>query len=67
MCRAAASGPLYPGPELASFRAIRSGRVAGPPAGLERDYYVRVNLERRKAAAPQLMRESPSISALKIA
>ena len=43
------SARIYPGPELASFNAIRGGRVADAPAGLERDYYVRINLERRKA------------------
>jgi hypothetical protein len=31
------------------------------------DYYVRVNLERRKAAAPRLARAAPSTSVLKIA
>jgi tRNA-dependent cyclodipeptide synthase len=47
------SARIYPGPELASFNAVRQGRVQGAPPGLDRDYYVQVNLERRKALAPQ--------------
>ena len=62
--RAQSSARIYPGPELASFRAVRDGRVAGAPAGLERDYYVHVNLERRKAPAP-LPHAARSIAALK--
>jgi len=50
--RAQSSARIYPGPELASFRAVRAGRVVDAPAGLERDYYVHINLERRKALAP---------------
>ena len=64
--RAQSSARIYPGPELASFRAVRGGRVAGAPAGLERDYYVHVNLERRKAPAP-LPYAARSTTALKIA
>jgi tRNA-dependent cyclodipeptide synthase len=64
--RAQVSARIYPGPELASFRAIRSGRVIGAPTGLERDYYARVNLDRRKAPAP-LPHAARSIPALKIA
>ncbi|MGE0279077.1 MAG: tRNA-dependent cyclodipeptide synthase [Rhizobiaceae bacterium] len=64
--RAQASARIYPGPELASFRAIRSSRVTDAPAGLERDYYVHVNLERRKAPAP-LPHAAESLIALKIA
>jgi tRNA-dependent cyclodipeptide synthase len=47
------SARIYPGPELASFKAVRQGRVPGAPPGLDRDYYVHINLERRKAPAPQ--------------
>ena len=71
-CRDHLAGPgqrsarIYPGPELASFRAVRDGSVAGAPAGLERDYYVRVNLERRKAPAP-LPHAARLTAALKIA
>lgn len=65
--RQQSSARLYPGPELASFHAVRSGRVAGAPVGLERDCYVHVNLERRKAAAPRLARAAPLASVLKIA
>lgn len=61
------SARIYPGPELASFHIVRSGRVPGAPAGLERDYYVHVNLERRKAPTSQLVRAAQSASALKIA
>jgi hypothetical protein len=43
---------IYPGPELASFKAVRQRLVQGAPPGLDRDYYVHVNLERRKAPAP---------------
>ena len=50
--RAQSSARIYPGPELASFHAVRGGLVAGAPGGLERDYYVHVNLERRKAPVP---------------
>ena len=64
--RAQRSARIYPGPELASFRAVRDGSVAGAPAGLERDYYVRVNLERRKAPAP-LPHAARLTAALKIA
>ena len=62
--RVEGSARLYPGPELASFHAVRRGRVIGAPAGLERDYYVHINLERRKA--PSLQPAMPSL-ALKIA
>ena len=61
------SARIYPGPELASFHVVRSGGVPGAPAGLERDYYVHVNLERRKAPTSQLVRAAQSASALKIA
>ena len=64
--RAQRSARIYPGPELASFHVLRSGRVAGAPVGLERDYYVHVNLERRKAPAP-LPHAARSTVALKIA
>jgi tRNA-dependent cyclodipeptide synthase len=47
------SARIYPGPELASFKVLRQGLVPGAPAGLDRDYYVQVNLERRKAPQPQ--------------
>lgn len=47
------SARIYPGPQLASFKVLRQGLVPGAPAGLDRDYYVQVNLERRKALAPQ--------------
>ena len=46
------SARLYPGPELASFKALRQGRVPGAPPGLERDYYVSVSFERRKTPVP---------------
>lgn len=48
-----------------SCRSERRG--SGAPAGLERDYYVHVNLERRKAPTSQLVRAAQSASALKIA
>jgi hypothetical protein len=46
------SARIYPGPELTSFKVLRQGLVSGVPAGLDRDYYVQVNLERRKAPQP---------------
>jgi hypothetical protein len=66
--RQQSSARIYPGPELACFGAVRGGRIAGAPAGLERDYYVRVNLERRKAPAPaRLPPPAMRSSALKFA
>jgi tRNA-dependent cyclodipeptide synthase len=65
--RRQSSARIYPGPELGSFNAVRSGRVPAAPAGLERDYYVHVNLERRKAPAPHLLPAVQSIPVLKIA
>jgi tRNA-dependent cyclodipeptide synthase len=65
--RAQGSARLYPGPELASFRAIRSGHVAGAPEGIERDYYVHINFERRKAPAPQPAATTSAVPVLKIA
>jgi tRNA-dependent cyclodipeptide synthase len=47
------SARIYPGPELASFKAVRQGLVQAAPPGLDRDYYVHINLERRKAPVPQ--------------
>ena len=64
--RVQSSARIYPGPELASFHAVRGDRVAGAPGGLERDYYVHVNLERRKVPAP-LPRAARMTIALKIA
>jgi tRNA-dependent cyclodipeptide synthase len=50
--RAERSARIYPGPELASFKALRAGSVDGSPAGLERDYYVHVTyLQRRRSPA----------------
>lgn len=46
------SARIYPGPELLSFKALRAGKVDGAPPGLDRDYYVNVNLERRRSVAP---------------
>jgi len=40
---------LYPGPELAAFKAVRQGKVPAAPPGLDRDYYVHFNLEHRRA------------------
>jgi len=44
------SARIYPGPELASFKAVRQGKVLGAPPGLDRDYYVYVSFERRNKA-----------------
>jgi tRNA-dependent cyclodipeptide synthase len=55
------SARIYPGPELASFKAVRAGEVKGAPPGLDRDYYVHVNLERRGMLAPE---SAPKAAAL---
>jgi len=62
------SARIYPGPELACFKAVREGRVPAAPPGLDRDYYVHVNLEHRRAPAarPQSRAAAPA-SVLKIA
>jgi hypothetical protein len=50
---------IYPGPELASFTAVRQGHVPGAPPGLESDYYAHVSFERRKAPASQQLPSGP--------
>ena len=57
---------FIPARSLPASAPFADGRVAGAPAGLERDYDVHVNLERRKAPAP-LPHAARSITALKIA
>jgi tRNA-dependent cyclodipeptide synthase len=65
---AARSARIYPGPELESFKVVRAGKVPDAPPGLDRDYYVHVNLEHRRAPAqrPQA-RTAAAAPKLKIA
>jgi len=44
---------LYPGRELATLTALRTGQVAGAPAGLERSAYYRFTLESMPARPAQ--------------
>jgi hypothetical protein len=57
------SARIYPGTELGCFKVVRAGQVAGAPPGLDRDYYVRINLEQRKMPAP---RPAQRLAALRI-
>jgi tRNA-dependent cyclodipeptide synthase len=41
------SARIYPGPQLECFKVVRDGQVPDAPAGLGRDYYVHINLERK--------------------
>ncbi|MGE3284177.1 MAG: hypothetical protein AB7O13_24800 [Alphaproteobacteria bacterium] len=45
--RAVASARIYPGPELASFRAVAKGLVPDAPSGLERHYHTVIDFKRR--------------------
>lgn len=45
---------VYPAPEPAWLKLVRAGAIEGAPRGLEKEYYVAVNLRRRKGQAQEM-------------
>ena len=46
---------IYPAPEQAWLKIVRAGLVPDAPRGLENEYYVAINLRRRKSQTPGKM------------